>query len=93
MKAAWTLIFICFLAFVLWKTLGQICSAVGLGDEPRLVPDELKQIRHVDVALKTKSGASIRRRCITQPSKEQAILLKYLGIRLPKQLKITENVV
>jgi len=83
-------IFVCFLAFVLWKTLGQICSAAGLGDEPRVVLDELREIRLVDVVMQTKNGATIRRRCITQPSREQAILLKHLGIRLPKQLKVTE---
>ena len=28
-------ILICFLAYVLWKTLGQWCQRAGLGDEPR----------------------------------------------------------
>jgi transposase len=83
-------ILVCFLAYVLWKTLGQLCKAAGLGDEPRRVLDELRQIRVVDVVLRTKSGIPIRRRCITQPSKAQAILLKRLGIELPGQLKVTQ---
>ena len=83
-------ILICFLAYVLWKTLGQLCKAAGLGDEPRRVLDELRQIRVVDVIMTTKTGIRIRRRCITQPSKAQAILLKRLGVELPRQLKVTE---
>lgn len=83
-------ILVCFLAYVLWKTLGQLCKAAGLGDEPRQILDELRQIRLIDVVMTTRTGKNIRRRCVTQPSKEQAILLKYLGIQLPRQLKIAQ---
>ena len=83
-------ILICFLAYVLWKTLGELCKAGGLGDEPRRVLDELREIRLVDIVMSTRTGQTIRRRCITQPSKDQAILLKRLNIRLPKQLKVTQ---
>ena len=38
-------ILVCFLAYVLWRTLGQMCQQKGLGDEPRRVIDELSQIR------------------------------------------------
>ena len=57
-------ILVCFLAYVLCKTLGQICHQKGLGDQPRRVIDELSQIRMVDVVLPTRSGIEIRRRCI-----------------------------
>ena len=83
-------ILICFLAYVLWKTLGELCKAAGLGSEPRRVLDELREIRLVDVVMRTRNGQTIRRRCITQPSTEQAVLLKRLNIRLPKQLKVTQ---
>jgi len=33
-------ILVCFLAYVLWKTLAQLCRQAGLGDEPRKVLDE-----------------------------------------------------
>jgi hypothetical protein len=42
-------ILVCFLAYVLWKTLGQWCKAAGLGDEPRKVLDEIAQVSMVDV--------------------------------------------
>ena len=34
-------ILVCFLAFVLWKTLAQLCQCAGLGHEPRKVFEEL----------------------------------------------------
>jgi transposase len=86
-------ILVCFLAYVLWKTLGQICHAAGLGDEPRKVLAELAQIRQVDVVLRTESGVRIRRRCIVRPTPHQAILLQYLKLALPRQLEIDPNVV
>ena len=83
-------ILVCFLAFVLWKTLGQMCRAAGLGDEPRKVLDEISQIQMVDVVLPTKSGINIRRRCVAQPTKHQSILLQKLGLRLPQNLTVYE---
>ena len=86
-------ILVCFLAFVLWKTLAQLTKAAGLGDEPRKVFDELAQIRMVDVFMPTSTGVPIRRRCITRPTKHQEILLQRLRMRLPQQLRITPDVV
>jgi len=40
--------------------------------------------------MSTRTGLTIRRWRITQPSKEQAILLKKLNIKLPRQLKVTQ---
>ncbi|MBI4332231.1 MAG: hypothetical protein HY673_13225, partial [Chloroflexi bacterium] len=42
-------ILVCFLAYVLWKMLGQMCKRAGLGNEPRKVFDELAQIKVIDV--------------------------------------------
>jgi hypothetical protein len=35
---------VCFLAFVLWKALAQLCQRAGLGNEPRKVFQELAHI-------------------------------------------------
>lgn len=80
-------ILVCFLAYVLWKTLHQMVQAAGLGDEPRRVLAELSKISMVDVVLPTQHGVDIRRRCVTQPTEHQAILLQQLGLRLPRQKK------
>jgi hypothetical protein len=82
-------ILVCFLAYVLWKTLGQMCRAAGLGDEPRRVLEELARIRVVNVVLPTRSGPEIRRRCVSQPTDHQAILLQRLGLILPKNLPLS----
>jgi len=79
-------IFVCFLAYVVWKTIGQMCNKAGLGDEPRRIFDEISKIKMVDVVLPTRIGTEIRRRCVAQPNKYQAILLDRLGLHLPKQL-------
>jgi len=77
-------IFVCFLAYVLWKTLGQMCQRAGLGNEPRRILEELDDLRIVDVVLPTRSGIDIRRRCLTKPTDHQQILLDHLKLRLPK---------
>lgn len=79
-------IFVCFLAYVLWKTLFQMTQAVGLGDEPRRIFDELGTISLVDVILPTRNGVDIRRRCVRKPTEHQAILLSRLGLTIPSQL-------
>jgi transposase len=77
---------VCFLAYVLWKFLGQLCRKAGLGDEPRRVLAELSELRAVDVILSTKDGRELRTRCVTQPSDHQRILLNHLGLELPDRL-------
>ena len=85
-----THILVCFLAYVLWKMLGQMCKRAGLGNEPRKVLDEIAQIKAVDVVMPTKQGAVIRNRCVAQPTKAQAILLQTLQLHLPQRMKIHE---
>jgi transposase len=80
-------ILVCFLAYVLWKTLAQLCQVAGLGDEPRRVLDELSELRSIDVILPTSTGAQIRKRCITKPTDHQAILIDRLGLALPAHLR------
>lgn len=80
-------ILVCFLAYVLWKTLHQMVKAAGLGDEPRRIFDELSKISVVDVVLPTRKNIDIRRRCVGKPTEHQAILLSRLGLDLPGQIK------
>jgi len=80
-------ILVCFLAYVLWKTIGQLCQRAGLGDEPRQVLAEVSQIKTVDVILPTKAGIEIRRRCISEPTNHQAVLLDKLHLHLPQSLE------
>jgi transposase len=83
-------ILICFLAYVLWKTLAQLCKYAGLGHDPRTVFAQLQQIQLVEVVLPTRTGVEIRKRCISRPTEHQAILLQRLGLPLPESLEMAQ---
>jgi transposase len=85
-------ILVCFLAYVMWKTLAQWMRQSGLGDAPRSLLDELAKIRSGDVVLPTKSlagdtGRVVRLRCVTEPDAAQKMLLARLGLHLPRRLR------
>ena len=83
-------ILVCFLTYVIWKTLGQMCREAGLGDEPRKVLEEIGRIPVVDVVMPTSAGIEIRKRCVQRPTAHQAILLERLGLHLPQRLEMVE---
>jgi transposase len=80
-------ILVCFLAFVLWKSLEMWQQRAGLGNAPRTVLDEIARIQSHDVVLPTTTHGEIRLRCIAQPDAPQAALLDRLGIVLPKRMR------
>jgi len=80
-------ILVCFLAFVLWKCLAQICKQAGLGNEPRKIVDELKHIRLTEVILPTKQGVELKLHCVSSPDKYQKILLQRLKLNMPSHIK------
>jgi transposase len=84
-------ILVCFLAFVLWKTLEMWQSRAGLGNSPRTVLEELARIQSHDVVLPTTTHGQIRLRCVTQPDAAQAALLDRLGVVLPKRMRLAEQ--
>jgi transposase len=79
-------ILVCFLAFVLWKFLAQLCKRAGLGDCPRKIIDEIKRIKLTDVVLPTKGRKEIRIPCVTKADKHQQILLEKLKLKIPARL-------
>lgn len=87
-------ILVCFLAYVLWKTLEQWQCRAGLGNSPRTILDELARIQSTDVVIPVadSSGREVRLRCVVRPEKAQAALLDRLGLRLPERLKIPPTV-
>jgi transposase len=91
-------ILVCFLAYVLWKTLAQWMRRSGLGDAPRTVLEELAKIKSGDVVLPTQSKrghdtGTVRLRCVTEPDEAQKVLLHRLGLKLPRRLRRIEDVV
>ena len=87
-------ILICFLAYVLWKTLQRWQSRAGLGDSPRTILTELSRIQSADIVLPLADGSQreLRLRCVVRPEREQAILLQRLGLRLPQRLSAPKAV-
>ncbi len=82
-------ILVCFLAYVLWKTLEQWQSRARLGNSPRTILDELGRIQSTDVVLPLAEDPSrkLRIRCVVRPDQAQALLLDRLGLRLPERLR------
>jgi transposase len=91
-------ILVCFLAYVLWKTLAQWMRRSGLGDAPRTVLEELAKIKSGDVVLPTQTrqghhNGAVRLRCVTEPDPAQKVLLHRLGVTLPRRLRRIDEVV
>ena len=90
-------ILVCFLAYVLWKTLAGWMHRAGLGDAPRTLLEELAKIKSGDVVLPTvtkdaQPSKTIRLRCVTEPDAGQKVLLHRLGIQLPRRLRRLDEV-
>ena len=88
-------VLICFLAYVLWKTLGQWMKRAGLGDAPRTVLDELKKLKSGDVLLPVQCAQGrerlLRIRCVTEPEAPVKVLLNRLGVKLARRLRAADN--
>jgi transposase len=87
-------ILVCFLAYVLWKTLEQWQQRAGLGNSPRTILDELGRIQSTDVVLPLADHTrrELRIRCVVRPDRAQAMLLDRLGLRLPERLRLPSHV-
>jgi transposase len=89
-------ILVCFLAYVLWKTLAQWMKRSGLGDAPRTLLDELAKIKSGDVVLPAQHASGqehlLRLRCVTEPDPAQKVLLNRLGLKLPRRLRRMDQV-
>jgi hypothetical protein len=84
-------ILVCFLAYVMWKTLQGWQQQAGLGSSPRTVMEELGRIQTVDVVISRVSGSAMRLRCVVRPDQAQAALLDRLGLDLPRRLQVRKR--
>jgi transposase len=90
-------ILVCFLAYVLWKTLAGWMQRAGLGDAPRTLLEEFAKIKSGDVVLQAQSredgrSRTIRLRCVPEPDAAQKVLLSRLGLNLPQRLRRIDEV-
>jgi transposase len=89
-------ILVCFLAYVLWKTLAGWMHRAGLGDAPRTLVEEFAKIKSGDVVLPTvaegnQPARTLRLRCVTEPDTAQKALLSRLGLNLPRRLRTLDT--
>ena len=90
-------ILVCFLAYVLWKSLAQWMRQAGLGDAPRTLLEEFPKIKSGDVVLPTRTmngqpRKTVRLRCVTTPDEAQKVLLNRLGLTLPQRLRRIDEI-
>ena len=80
-------ILVCFLAYVLRKTLEGWSKRAGLGSSVSTLLEEFARIDSTDVTLPTTDGRTLRLRCVVRPDQAQSILLNRLGLDLPHRLR------
>jgi transposase len=85
-------ILVCFLSLTLWRILQQWMKASGLGTAPRMLLEEIKEIKSLDVLLPAKDK-TIRLRIVATAPPAIKVLLQRMKILLPNRPKIIENVV
>lgn len=84
-------ILVCFLAYVLQKTLEGWCRQAHLGSSATTLLEETARIQSTDVILPTHDGRQVRLRCVVQPDRAQKILLDHLGLTLPHRLHLPRH--
>jgi transposase len=85
-------ILVCFLAYVLRKTLEGWSRRAGLGRSVATLLEEFARIQSTDVVLPTKEGPTVRLRCVVRPDRAQTILLHHLGLELPHRLRLPKGI-
>jgi transposase len=83
-------ILVCFLAYVLRKTLEGWSQRAGLGRSVPTLLQEFARIQSTDV-LPTTDRHTARFRCVVRPDRAQTILLHHLGLEIPQRLRIAKT--
>ena len=78
-------IFVSFLAYCLYVTLGQRLRALAPGLTPRAVLEKMSAVQMVDVHVPTTDGRLLVLPRYTQPEKDHQMLLHELHLHLPAQ--------
>jgi len=78
-------IFVSFLAYCLYITLGQRLRVLAPGLTPRAVLEKMSAIQMVDVQVPTTDGRLLILSRYTQPEKDHQMLLHELHLQLPAQ--------
>ena len=77
--------FLAFLAYCLYVTLGQKLKALAPGLTPRSALEKFAAMQMVDVHIPTTDGRELSLTRYTQPEPELTLLLERLQLTLPDQ--------
>jgi transposase len=80
-------VLVAFLGYALWVTLKHLLRARQSEWSASGALSELATLQSADIVLPTTDGREIRLRRITEPTQDQKLLLKQLGIELPSHLQ------
>ena len=81
-------VLVCFLAYVLYRTLDRLAKEKGLATTARRVLASLAIIKSGDIILPLVDGRELRLRRVSRPDHAQAELLTRLNVDLPEKLGI-----
>jgi len=87
---------VCFLSLALWRSLEMWMRSKGLGSSARKLVAAVSNIRSMDVTVPIKRAErtiTLRLRTVAKPDPDVALLLAHLGLHLPKNSKLVQNVV
>jgi len=79
-------VLVCFLAYVLYRTLDRIGKEKGLGMSARKMLAAVGTIKSGDIVLPLLDGRELRLRRVSRPDTAQAELLTRLAVDLPEKL-------
>jgi transposase len=79
-------VLVCFLAYVLYRTLDRMAKEKGLAATARRVLASLATIKSGDIILPLVDGRELRLRRVSRPDQAQAEMLTLLGLELPEKV-------
>lgn len=79
-------VLVCFLAYVIYRTLDRLSHDRGLGMTGRKVMELFKTIKSGDIILPLADGRELKLRRVSRPDARQAELLARLGVDLPERI-------
>jgi hypothetical protein len=79
-------VFVCFLAYAMYRTLDRLAKVKGLDMTARRVLDSLASIKSGDIILPLVDGRERKLRRVSRPDPRQAEVLTRLGLDLPERV-------
>ena len=80
-------IMVCFLSLAMWRTLQHWMGISGVGDTPRKLIDEMREVRSMDVVMRTQLAKELWLRAVSKLERGLPELMKKIDLPLPNRPK------